>query len=141
MIAVDASVAAKWVLPEEYSDQALALIDDASSNGQPVVAPSFLPIEVTNIIRQQIRREGLTLDEGLDLLDRFLAFPVSLTQPADLHPRALNLAVQYRLPAVYDAHYVVLAEALGAIFWTNNQRLLHAVAGALPFVRWIVEYA
>jgi predicted nucleic acid-binding protein len=33
--------------------------------------------------------------------------------------------------------YVALCELLGATIWTADQRLLHAIATTLPFVRWI----
>lgn len=140
MICVDASVAAKWILLQEYTEQALTLIDEATSSGQRVVSPPLLPVEVTNTIRQRVRRQALRLDEAVTLLDRFLTFPVSLMQPANLHQRALVLATRYDLPAVYDAQYVALAEMLGVTLWTNDQRLLQTLHGRLPFVRWIADY-
>jgi hypothetical protein len=54
VICVDASLAAKWVLPEDYSDQALALFTATAEAGEPIVAPSLLPSEVTNIIRRRM---------------------------------------------------------------------------------------
>lgn len=54
--------------------------------------------------------------------------------------RALEIAVQYDLPAVYDAHYVALAEQFDALLWTDDQRLLRILTGRLPFVRWIANY-
>jgi predicted nucleic acid-binding protein len=37
-------------------------------------------------------------------------------------------------------HYIALAELLGATLWTADQRLLRALSGRLPFVRWIADY-
>jgi len=39
--------------------------------------------------------------------------------------------------AVYDAHYLALAERLGAEMWTADRRLCQAVGAALPWVRLV----
>lgn len=64
-VCVDANVAAKWVLPEEYRDQALALYENCQRDRIAVLAPPHLPIEVTNTIRRRIARGLITHDEGL----------------------------------------------------------------------------
>jgi predicted nucleic acid-binding protein len=80
------------------------------------------------------------LDEARALLAQFLALPIRLQAPETRYDRALVLADEHKLPAVYDAHYVALAELLGATLWTADQRLLRALGGRLPFVRWIGAY-
>jgi predicted nucleic acid-binding protein len=140
MIAVDASVAAKWIFPEEYSAQARALLRATLQAREPIVSPPLLPIEVTNIVRQRMRREGLTLFEGQRRLALFLTLPVTLHATQALHGRALEIADRHGLPAAYDAHYVALAELSGCALWTDDQRLLNTLAGSLPFVRWIASY-
>ena len=140
MICVDASVAAKWLFEEEHSAQADMLLDEALKQQQPIVAPALLPSEIANIIRQRLRQGRLNLTEARTLLAQFLAIPISLQAPEMLYDRALVLADQHNLPAVYDAHYVAVAETLGATLWTADRRLLRAVGGALPFVRCIADY-
>jgi len=51
-----------------------------------------------------------------------------------LHRRALQLAEALSLPAAYDAHYLALAERVGAEFWTTDRRLANKVREALPWV-------
>jgi predicted nucleic acid-binding protein len=140
MICADASVAAKWSFVEEHSGQARALLRDALAQQEPLVAPPLLPSEVANIIRQRARQGQVQLDEARALLAQFLAVPISLQAPSTLYDRALVLADEYNLPAVYDAHYVALTALLGATLWTADQRLLRALGGRLPFVRWIGDY-
>ncbi len=137
MICVDASLAAKWIIAEEYSDRALALLATWIADGERICAPSFLTIEVTNIIRRRMLREGVTLPQAQRLLRQFLAFPITPVAPAGLYERALALAEEHQLPAVYDAHYVAVAELLECELWTNDRRLLRALDGKLPFVKWI----
>ena len=106
MIGVDASVAAKWVFSEQYSAQARGLLRATLAAVDPIVAPPLLPIELTNIIRQRMRREGLPYAEAQQRLVTFQAVPIRLLMPGTLHRRALELAEQYGLPAAYDTHYV-----------------------------------
>ena len=138
---VDASVAAKWVLKEDYAPLALALFRASMRAADVVVAPPLLPFEVANIIRKRMVRHALSLVDADALLAEFLTFPVTLMSPPDLHRQALALADAHGLPAAYDAHYLALAQHLGCDFWTDDRRLLRAVGGALPFVRWIGDYA
>ena len=140
MICADSSVAAKWSFVEEHSFQARALLRDALAQQDPIVAPPLLPSEVANVIRQRMRQGQVQLDEARALLAQFLALPISLQAPEALYERALVLADEHNLPAVYDAHYVALAELLGATLWTADRQLLRALGGRLPFVRWIAEY-
>lgn len=140
MICVDASVAAKWSLVEEHSGQARDLLRDALTQQEPIIAPPLLPSEVANVIRQRLRQGQVHLDEARALLALFLALPIRLQAPATLYDRALVLANEHNLPTVYDAQYIALAELLGVTLWTADQRLLRALGGKLPFVRWIAEY-
>lgn len=140
MICTDSSVAVKWSFVEEHSGEARALLRDALEQQEPIVAPPLLPSEVTNVIRQRLRQGELDRAAARAVLARFLAIPISLQAPETLYDRALVLADQHNLPAAYDAHYVALAELLGATFWTADQRLLRALGGRLPFVRSIADY-
>jgi predicted nucleic acid-binding protein len=138
MICVDASVAVKWVLDEESSSEALALYHVATTSREAVVAPPLLPIEVSNILFRYARRQpGFTAADALRLFDAFLAFPVEIHNPDDLHRDAVAIAANHGLPATYDAHYLALARGLGCDLWTDDRRLLRTVGGRLPFVRWI----
>jgi predicted nucleic acid-binding protein len=140
MICIDASVAAKWLFPEEHSDKALALVVDAAEAGQRLVAPPLLPIEVTNIIRQRMRRAHLEPEQALGLLGAFEAFSVGIVHTDTLCREALAAACAHNLPAVYDAFYLALAEHLRCDLWTGDLRLRRALEGGLPFVKWIGDY-
>jgi predicted nucleic acid-binding protein len=141
MICVDSSVAAKWFLQEEWTEQARALYFATLSAGEWIVAPPLLPIEVTNIVRKRLRTvAAISLEEATLQLERFLSFPIEIRNPAGLHRRALVIADRFGLPAAYDAHYLALAEQLDCQLWTADRRLVRAVASAMPLVRFIGEY-
>jgi predicted nucleic acid-binding protein len=145
MICIDASVAAKWVFEEEYSQQAVALAEDCRKTRQRLVGPALLPVEVSNVVRLRISRDGLSLADAEDALERFLAFSVALRpntsrEQEALYVRALRLAVEHDLPAVYDAQYIALAETLGCTLWTDDRRLLRLLGGRVAYVKWIADY-
>jgi predicted nucleic acid-binding protein len=52
-VVVDASVAVKWVLDEEFTQQARHLLRD--SVRLPILAPAHLTSEVTNALYQRVR--------------------------------------------------------------------------------------
>jgi predicted nucleic acid-binding protein len=147
MICVDASLAARWIFTEEYGQQARALYRDTSANAERIVAPPLLPIEVTNIVRQRMRRvkppalQPLSIAEARETLGRFLSLPIELSLPPELHQQALELSIAHELAAVYDANYAALAQLLGCSLWTADRNLVNGVQDKLPFVRWIGDYA
>ena len=140
MIVVDASVAAKWILAEVHSDKAEALYDACVQRGDPIVAPTLLPFEIANILRQRMTRAGMSLVRAEQLLAQFLQFPVALSSPPGLHERALALAESHGMPATYDAHYLALAAHHCCTLWTDDQRSLRLVGNSLPFVEAIASY-
>jgi predicted nucleic acid-binding protein len=143
---IDASVAIKWVLPEDGSDRALALANNARVRRERMVAPHLLPIETSNIIRRHARRDGLTREEALRLFAAFERFGVAIgpREPAprsQLHRRAIEIAVELELPATYDAHYLALAELRRCQLWTADRNLLNAARDRFPLLRWLGDYA
>jgi predicted nucleic acid-binding protein len=139
-VCFDASVAAKWILPEQYSDRALDLYEVSYRASAIVAVPPHFPVEVTNIIRRRVVRGFLSYDEGREVLARFLQFAVRLLTPPRLYERAFELAEEHNLPAVYDAHYVAFAELLGCDLWTDDQRLLRNLGNKLSYVKSIGDY-
>ena len=144
MIVVDASVVSKWVFPEDDSNLALALRDDAIARGERIAAPPLLAFELTNIARQQIRRGRLSEDDAADALERLLAYPILLRTASEdasraLHLRAFALANQHDLAATYDAHYLALSESLDCALWTADKRFFDTV-GAGADIRLLSDY-
>lgn len=106
-----------------------------------IAAPKLLLYEVTNAIYQYERQALVRASSA----DRFLrmasALPIELLGETDLHLDAIRFSRRFSLPATYDAHYLALAERLGAEFWTADKRLVGAIAGKLDWVRLAVEPA
>ena len=142
--AIDASVAVKWVLAEQHSDRADQLLVDSAQAGRTLVGPPHLTAEVVNILyRRRLRSEPtvrITDVQAEQALADFLQFPLQLLTPAALYTQAFEFARTHQLDSIYDSLYVVLAHQLGAELWTADSRLLNALRGRAPWVRFIGDY-
>ena len=138
-VVVDASLAVKWLVEEEYSDRATALTRLWDEEGIQPIGPFLLPFEVANALHRRVARGEMDVEAAADLLQGMMAVGVALTETPDLHRRALELASQLRQGAVYDAHYLALAESLDCELWTADQRFYRAASASIGNVRWIGE--
>jgi predicted nucleic acid-binding protein len=146
VIVVDTSLVTKWVLPEERSELALALLAALTARSEQIVAPALLPIEFTNVVFQRARRRMWSYEEAAEALDRLFELDLEVHSPSEaerrsLHRRAFALARDYALPATYDAHFVALAEALGCELWTADERLARRLGDRVPYIRLLESYA
>jgi predicted nucleic acid-binding protein len=142
-VLLDSSVVLKYVLPEELSDRAVALIETGVRARQPLFCPPLLLIEIeaTNVIHQQTRRQTLSPDTASAALTRLLEIPLQREEPSGIYQEALGFARSNQIRSAYDALYVVTAEHLGVEFWTADQRLINSLGTRAPWVRWIGNYA
>ena len=60
-VVVDASLAFKWLVLEEDSDKATALTRVWAGDNTQIVAPHFMPAEVTNALHRRVMRSELAL--------------------------------------------------------------------------------
>ena len=132
-LVVDASVAVKWFVPEEGSQEAERL-----AAAQDLHAPSLLRIEVGNVFRTLAARGDLSENDAAEAMALLLAAPVSLHEPTDgLVTAALDLALLLAHP-IYDCLYLALALDLGAPLVTADARF-HRAAGGTPELRGLVR--
>ncbi len=139
-VVLDASVAVKLVIDEEYSAQAAALLRDSAWDA--IAGPPHLLTEVGNALYQRTRRKAGSISQphAERGLSELLALDIALVSPPNLYTRAMEFANLHSLRNIYDSLYVVLAETLGAELWTADQVLLRSVSAAAPWVRWIGDY-
>ena len=139
-IVVDASLVAKWGLLEERSEEALALYERWESEGVRCLAPSLLVNELTNTLYKRVQREEISEKQAREVLSKLLGLAVVLFDDAELADRAMVLAREFRLRAVYDAFYLSSAELTRCELWTADERLYNTVRSDLPWVHWIGEF-
>ena len=139
-VVVDASLAFKWLVSEENSDKARAISRSWASERIKAAAPYLMPVEVTNALHRRVLRGELAFGDAVRLLEHLLASGIELRDEPTLHTRALQLASQLRQGAIYDAHYLALADLLGCEFWTADERFYRAAASVSQSVHWIGEF-
>jgi len=127
-LVIDASVAVKWVVTEDGTDEAVSLL-----SGQRLSAPDLLVAECANILWKKVRRDELTAEEAM------VAARIIQRADVELHPmRALmepaaQLAIDLDHPA-YDCVYLALAMAHGWQFVTADTRFLNKARQSSPAV-------
>ena len=119
-LVVDASVAVKWVVPEQGSKEAELLLDHG------LVAPDLLFAECANILWKKIRRGELTGGEAEIAGQTLEQADLTIISARAYLSRAAAIAVELDHPA-YDGIYLAVAEALGLRLVTADDRLIRKV--------------
>lgn len=123
-LVIDASVAAKWLFPEEGSDAADALLEGE----EELLAPELIYFEIGNIVWKRCVAGRLSIDLGREVMNTFVAIPLVF---ADLRPLAeltLQISTTYGR-TFYDSSYLALAVARGCALLTADERLANSLAG------------
>ena len=137
---VDASLAFKWLVREEHTDKALAILRRWHNEEVTPVAPHLLPFKVSNALHKRVTRGELSVEGAVDLIGNLLTSQIELHQPWNLHGKALEMASRFGQGAAYDAHYLALADSLGCELWTADEKFHQSVGQEMDHVRWIGEF-
>ena len=118
---IDASVVIKWIVEEEGTFEALAILENAELS-----APDLLIAECANILWKKVRREELSEDEaqiGARLLEQA---DIEILPTRHLLSSVTSLAVELDHPA-YDCLYLALAIERNWQFVTADERFQRKV--------------
>jgi len=118
---IDASIAVKWLVKEEYSMEALQLLYGEAT----LIAPELIFAETANALWKMQRRRELDverMEKAVNTL-RFspVYFPVSMQE---LSTSASRIAVELD-HAVYDCYYLALAIRSKCALITADKRFLN----------------
>lgn len=130
---VDASVAIKWYLPEQYSTDAERLL-----NGDlQLLAPDLLVSEVGNILWKRVSRSEITIQQAHVILRALAALPITLQSATALAENAMTIACGLKR-SFYDSLYLALALVSDSRFVTADRKLFDAVKDAAPIKKHIL---
>lgn len=121
---VDASIAMKWVAPEELRAEARALLDDIDR----LEAPDLIIPETTNIAWKKCRRGEMSRRQAINAILAIRRLIRVIHPSHTLCERALAMAVALNHPA-YDCFYLACAEAVDGVLVTADRQLCHVVRG------------
>jgi predicted nucleic acid-binding protein len=120
-VVVDASVAAKWFVPEDHAEAAQQLLATADRR----VAPELLAAEIGNMVWRKQRLHELQPEEAELVIQRFRGFDIHM------HPISPLLAAAFAIAGhidrtVYDSLYLALAERMDCSMVTADLRFHRA---------------
>jgi predicted nucleic acid-binding protein len=135
---LDASVAAKWYLPER--DETLVrparqLLGDYLRNDVAFIVPDIFWPEFGNIMWKAARVERITPDRSFSGLALLKDLNIPTYPSSDFLAEALQIALVHGR-TFYDSLYVALAVRTKANLITADERLANALAAHLP-VKWL----
>lgn len=125
-IVVDTSVAIKWVVTEEYTDNAQALLDDYQRRNDPILVPSLFLYEAPNVLYGFVREGALTMKGCLQAIRDLARLVQPLSPDARMMIRAITIAHALGTKETYDAHFLALAQRTQSVFWTADERFCRA---------------
>jgi len=134
---VDASVVAKWFIPESHKQPAERLLRDFICGHLDLCAPDLLVAETGNILWKRCAQRGeITPAQAATSFRHLLLLGVRLHPSTELATMALELAIaEHR--SLYDMLYLALAERENCDLITADEKLFRALGGSFPRIRWI----
>ena len=121
---VDANICVSLVLTVPYSAKAQTLLQGWLRSGDELMVPTLWEYEIVSAIRRAAFRKAMPLDETAQALQVvFDLEPTIVTPTMALHRRTMNWAARLNQASACDAHYLAVAEAMNAEFWTADVRL------------------
>lgn len=119
MLVVDASVLAP-ALADDGADGATAR---GRLRGERLAAPELVDLEVTSVLRGHVFAGSLSLGRAAAAVQDLVDLPLRRVPHRHLVQRCWELRSNL---STYDASYVALAEAIGAVLVTADARLSRA---------------
>ncbi|HSS98998.1 MAG TPA: type II toxin-antitoxin system VapC family toxin [Terriglobales bacterium] len=135
---VDASVAAKWIMPasiEPFAQQADDLFKNYKQGQVELVVPDLFWSELGNILWKGVRRKLISADAADISLQRMTTHNFTTIPSQSVLSRALSIAISFDR-SIYDSIYVALAVSQKAQLITADEKLANALAAYFP-IKWL----
>lgn len=139
-LVVDASVAVKWILPEDDTPRALRIQEEYQDERLDVVAPYLVVSEVANVLWKRERRGDLSAAQARRSFMQFLHDSPILLDSSSVSSSALGLALAHHRP-FYDCLYLAWALEQRCDLITADERFFHALNPTFPQIRLLKTLA
>ncbi|MDZ7771496.1 MAG: type II toxin-antitoxin system VapC family toxin [Balneolaceae bacterium] len=125
---IDASVALKWFLKEEGTEEALRILDELTS----FIAPDLIFREMHAVLTKRVRMNYLDLDEAI-AINETDAGRLPCKHPLRIRIDAFAFELASTIPiTLYDACYLALAIEFGTLLYTSDRKLVNGLKNT-PF--------
>ncbi len=114
-IVIDASCVLSYLLNQEGSDDVVSIVGE-----NRLVAPSCLPFEIGNAINKLIKRNLISVYEGVSVYHEFARIPIRLIEP-DI-PNSIVIAGESESYA-YDCYYLNIASQMVLPLFTYDDKM------------------
>jgi len=135
---LDASVAAKWMLPvksELLRAEAFCLLDAYEAAEVSLLVPDIFWPECGNIVWKAARQGRLPRADAESAVQILLDRKIPTISSSELLPEALAIAFNFGR-SVYDSLYVSLAAHTKNELITADEKLANAMAAQFP-IKWL----
>jgi len=143
-LVIDASVLAKiYLKDEEFAPVARTIVDRYVDGLLELVAPQFILYEIPSAIQAALRQRRLDPNDARQALRDF--FHLGLPTLGDNGTVPMMIQSAYLRAAqpgchMYDALYLIVAEALGYRFITADRKLYRRIHDQVNYIIWIEDY-
>jgi predicted nucleic acid-binding protein len=138
LVVIDASVAAKWFLPEDkepLAEQAFALLNRYDKQEVQFIVPEFFYVEIASAIWKAVRVGRVARAFGGQAIELLTQREFATVPSRKLMDQAFQIATDYGR-SVYDSLYVALAVQTNSQLITADERLANSLAARFP-VKWL----
>ncbi|WP_296192170.1 type II toxin-antitoxin system VapC family toxin [uncultured Microbacterium sp.] len=133
-VIVDSSMTLAWILPDESSSAADAVLDRIRAENRAMLAPELWITETANALVSAHRRGRLTESAATRVVEVLGRLPVEIDKRSIDRAALVATALRSGLSA-YDSTYLLLAARTGSALATLDRRLSDA-AGAIGVEVW-----
>jgi predicted nucleic acid-binding protein len=117
VIVLDASIVVELLTNGVLAD---SIWNELAAREDPFIVPHLLDVEVINAVRNLVVGHRIDAHRSEQLLADLAAFPAERYPHTPLLGRIWDLRNSF---TAYDAAYIALAEATGAVLYTSDRKL------------------
>lgn len=119
---IDASLALKWAVNEEHSDEALSLLDELNI----FICPEVFYLEIDSVLSKRVRIRELDAFEAKEAKRNFRALPCKLIPHSQVEELAFQISTSLNV-SYFDALYLSTALKFDAVVYTADVRFYNAL--------------
>ncbi|MCP9291801.1 type II toxin-antitoxin system VapC family toxin [Gracilimonas sediminicola] len=119
---IDASLALKWAVNEEHSEEALSLLDELDV----FICPEVFYLEIDAVLTKRVRIRELEAQEAKEIKNNFRALPCKLISHSQIDEIAFDLSTSFNI-SYFDALYLSTALKFNTVVQTADVRFFNAL--------------